>query len=165
MKPNNCSGRSASAWPTWPLLIAVWLAALPLIAEGTELRQPMRDPTLPPAMLRQPSASSAASAAGGRPAASSPAPTPPPTLLIVDGRRYVIIEGRRRAVGDLFGTSRIERIEETGVWVRSGGRLREIAMYDGVVKRAPAFQDPTRSHGTPGKGPQDMKASTRGGPQ
>ena len=99
---------------------------------------PMRDPTLPPTALRLLPPPGATSAAGGRTALVAPPPRPaPPTLLVIDGRRYVVDQGKRHGIGDTLGGARIERIDETAVWVRQGGSLRALPMYGSVVKRAP----------------------------
>lgn len=110
---------------------------------------PMRDPTLPPTALRPLPPPGAASSADGRTAlvAAPPRPTPP-TLLVIDGRRYVVDQGRRHGVGDTLVGARIERIDETAVWVRQGGSLRALPMYGSVIKRAPAAAGASEPRGS-----------------
>ena len=65
-------------------------------------------------------------------------------LMVVDGRPYVIEAGRRRAVGDMLGTSRIEKIEDSAVIVRTGGgSLQRLPLFAGVTKLAPTDPSPT----------------------
>jgi hypothetical protein len=71
----------------------------------------------------------------GEPAAPAALPSPR-HLLVVDGRRYVVEGGRRRAVGDLLGDTRIERIEDAAVLVRSASGTQRLPLFGGVVKRA-----------------------------
>lgn len=93
--------------------------------------QALRDPMLPPAAARS------APAAAAAPAEPASAPVVR-HLLVVGDQRWVVDNGRRRAVGDLLGGARIERIEDAAVFVRQGGTLQRLPLYAGVVKQAPA---------------------------
>ena len=65
-------------------------------------------------------------------------------LMVIDGRPYVIEAGHRRAVGDMLGTSRIEKIEDSAVIVRTGGgSLQRLPLFAGVIKQAPTGPSPT----------------------
>jgi hypothetical protein len=92
-----------------------------------------RDPMQPPAAAAGPAAAPAApksprdDGAGALPTAWS--------LLVVGERRWVVEGGRRRGVGDMLGTARIERIEESAVTVRHGGRLQRLPVYAGIAKQ------------------------------
>lgn len=100
---------------------ALLVAASGAVAQGSVARDPMRPPL----------------AAGA--IATAPATPSTPTvrhLLIVDGRRYVVDGGRRRAVGELLGDARIERIEDSAVIVRRAGQLHRLALFAGVTKKA-----------------------------
>lgn len=100
---------------------ALLVAASGAVAQGSVARDPMRPPL----------------AAGA--IATAPATPATPTvrhLLIVDGRRYVVDGGRRRAVGELLGDARIERIEDSAVIVRRAGQLHRLALFAGVTKKA-----------------------------
>lgn len=120
-------------------------ALLPvLLLCGAALAQPAapRDPTRPPAgaaALPAPPASGAP----GAPAASAPGAAR--HIMVVDGQRYVIDAGRRRGVGELLGGARIERIEDSAVFVRDGGQLLRLPMYGSVVKRPSADGSPLAS--------------------
>lgn len=92
--------------------------ALPVAAQAT------RDPTRPPL-------SSGAGAAVSAPAASAPW-----SLLYVDGKPHVVAGTRLYAEGQMLGAARIERITETEVWLREGGRLRKVAHYPSVRRRS-----------------------------
>ena len=66
--------------------------------------------------------------------------------MVIDGVRYVIDNGRRRAVGDLLGGARIERIEDSAVVVRNGKQLQRLPLFAGVVKRP--VSEPLAGSGT-----------------
>jgi len=109
--------------------IVLWLT-LTCAAAATAGDATARDPMLPPPDARP------APAPGAAPA--TPAATALPQarhLMVVDGVRYVIDGGRRRAVGDLLGGARIERIEDSAIVVRQGRQLQRLPLYAGVVKR------------------------------
>ena len=100
---------------------ALLLAAAPVRAvDASAARDPMRAPQR---------AGAAVSAA-----ATSAAP-PVRQLLLVDGQRYVVDAGRRRAVGEMLGDARIERIDDSAVFVRRAGQLQRLALFAGVTKK------------------------------
>lgn len=85
----------------------------------------LRDPTQPPPGYGAP-----------RTAAPAPAESFRPTHLVtVDGRRYVVWRGKRYGVGDSIEGARIERLDESEVWLRSGGSLRKHRLYPGTEKK------------------------------
>ena len=108
-------------WPL-PLLCA---ALLPDIAGAA-----WRDPTEPPAEVRAAAASASASAPGEAEAAS------PRHIIVANGRSYVVDRGRRLGVGELLGSSRIERIGSDAVWLRDGELVRRVPLYPGVSRQA-----------------------------
>lgn len=55
-------------------------------------------------------------------------------LVTVDGHRYLMWRGRRYAVGDSVQGARIERIEDSGVWVRTEQGVRKLGLFAGVEK-------------------------------
>ena len=55
-------------------------------------------------------------------------------LVTVDGHRYLVWRGRRYTVGDSLQGARIERIEDSGVWVRTEQGVRKLALFAGVEK-------------------------------
>lgn len=94
---------------------------------------PLRDP-----MSAPPGANTAAPANGrhgGAGAPAAPAAVQVRQLLVVNGQRYVIDNGRRRAVGDLLGGARIERIDDSGVLLRQGSAQWHVPLFVGVTKR------------------------------
>lgn len=85
----------------------------------------LRDPTQPPPGY-------------GTPRAAAPAPTEtfrPTHLVSVEGQRYLVWRGKRYGVGDSIEGARIERLDETAVWLRSGGALRKHPLYPGIEKK------------------------------
>jgi len=85
---------------------------------------PRRDPTVPPpAYGAQPHA-------GRDPVDGLRAEH----LVTVDGHRYLIWQGRRYAVGDSVQGARIERIEDSGVWLRTAQGVRKLGVFSGVEK-------------------------------
>jgi hypothetical protein len=107
-----------------------WLnAGLLVLATGVAVPAPARDP------MRLPESP----APRGATAAGAPAAPPPPPevrqLLIVGEKRWVIERGYRRGVGDLLGTARIERIDDSAVIVRQDGRLQRLPLFAGVSKQ------------------------------
>ena len=55
-------------------------------------------------------------------------------LVTVDGHRYLMWQGRRYAVGDSVQGARIERIEDSAVWVRTAQGVRKLGVFAGVEK-------------------------------
>jgi hypothetical protein len=110
-----------------------------------------RDPMVPPV--------------GARPApplakdptdAAAPAAAALPVLrqiLVVDGKHYVAEGSRLRGIGERLGGdgARIERIDDSGVWLRDGGVRKRLPLYGAVTKQAaaesPAMQA-TAAHDT-----------------
>lgn len=107
-------------------LIALALACA--VADAPAQATALRDPTQPPPGY-------------GAPAASARAPVEsfhPEHLVTVDGKRYVMWRGHRYRVGDTVQGVRIERIEESAVWVSGGaGGSRKLPLYAGIEKRTP----------------------------
>lgn len=58
-------------------------------------------------------------------------------LVIVDGRRYLMWQGRRYGVGERIGDARIERIEETQVWLATPSGTRRVPLFTGIEKHPP----------------------------
>jgi len=109
--------------PTWcalALLAAVCAGVLPAAAQG------VRDPTLPPW----------ASGSGGGGSRAEPVRglQGPFSVLVVDGQPYLVVGTRLYAQGQALGAARIERITETEVWLREGGRLRKISNFVGIQR-------------------------------
>lgn len=88
-----------------------------------------RDPTLPPPGLQATARS--ADANGAAPMTE----VTPRHMMVIDGQRFLIVGGRRLAVGDALGNARIERLDDSSVWLREGGALRQVSLFGGIVKR------------------------------
>jgi hypothetical protein len=110
-----------------PVRIALlcWFVGLGL-ANGQA--QGLRDPTIPPAAAGLGEAKGAKSAAEGDISG-------PISVLVVDGRAHVVVGTRLYAQGQKLGTTRIERITETEVWLREGRDLRRVSLFSGVQRR------------------------------
>lgn len=113
-------------------------AALALtIISGAVAAQPpaLRDPTEPPAAYSAKPAS-----------AKSPGEAfKPEHLVMLDGQRFVVWKGRRYAVGDSVEGGRIERLDESGVWLRRDGEVRKLPLFGGVEKSQPRAGAPKSS--------------------
>ena len=105
------------------------VAAMAQDSAGTALRDPMSPP---PAATTAAAAAPANARHGG---AAAPAVVQVRQLLVVNGQRYVIDNGRRRAVGDLLGSARIERIDDSAVLLRQGSVQWHVPLFPGVIKR------------------------------
>lgn len=108
--------------PASLIAIALAFAVLESAAQATVLR----DPTVPPAGY-------------GAPAASVRGPIEafkPEHLVTVDGKRYVMWRGHRYSVGDTVQGARIERVEDSAVWVRTADGARKLPFYAGIEKHA-----------------------------
>lgn len=103
----------------------VWILAMGAggaNGEGT----PHRDPTQPPQGYGAPAA------------VVQKDPTEafkPEHLVMVDGQRYLMWQGKRYRVGDTLQGARIERIEESEVWLRNDRGLRKLSLYPRIEKR------------------------------
>ena len=98
------------------------LAVTDVSAQSTALR----DPTQPP-----PGYGAPAAPAREREAVES---FRPEHLVTVDGQRYVMWRGNRYRAGDTVQGVRIERIEESAVWVRTAEGSRRLPLYAGIEK-------------------------------
>ena len=101
-----------------------------------------------PRSLRDPMQAPAAARAAATPTADAAPPVALAArhLLVVDGRRYVMEGNRRRAVGELLGGARIERIEDAAVVVRGAHGTQRLPLFGGVLKQVAA--DPPAMPGT-----------------
>lgn len=101
-----------------------------------------RDPTsLPPALRSAIAAQAASSPASG----AEPADPAIRQVVFANGQAYVVVRGRRHAVGEQLEGARIERITEQAVWLREAGQLRREPLYGGVEKRPPPAAAPATS--------------------
>jgi hypothetical protein len=120
-RPRSPRGRPHVSWG----LAALWLSG---VCHGADTAGPMRDPMRPPSAVQAPVSEPAAAAAAVE--------ITPRHLMVVDGRRYLIVAGRRLGIGDMLGTARIERLDDGSVWLREAGVLRQVSLFGGIVKRA-----------------------------
>ena len=131
---------------------AIALLNLMLLASAAAQDAP-RDPMQPPPALRP-------AAAPGGSAPAQAAPVVARHLMVIDGVRYVIDNGRRRGVGDLLGSARIERIEDSAIVVRNGRQLQRLPLFAGVVKRPVAEPPPATGATHTGARPADSVTRT-----
>jgi hypothetical protein len=119
------AGASPSLSPAVGILVVLSVVLLP----GAALAQPegLRDPTVPPLVY------SAKPGTVRNPIDSFR----PEHLVAVDGQRYLVWKGRRYGVGDSVQGARIERLDETEVWLRTDGGLRKLPLFAGVEKNPP----------------------------
>jgi hypothetical protein len=101
------------------------LGMLAFAAHDVAAQAVRRDPTQPPAQY----------VARPAPVASPAESFHPESVIAVDGRKYILWHGRRYAAGDTVQGARIERIEETEVWVRTADGLRKLPLFAGVEKK------------------------------
>lgn len=113
----------------WICALALAGTALCAVAQ-TAKPAPMRDPMVPPLSIARPAAANLDTGGPSEP------PPPPRQLLTVDGRRYVVDGRRRLGVGDALGSTRIERITDSAVWVREGSTVTRLPLYGGVAKQS-----------------------------
>jgi hypothetical protein len=57
------------------------------------------------------------------------------SVMVVNGVAHVIIGSRLYARGEKWGQAHIERITETEVWLREGGKLRKQPYFSGIERR------------------------------
>jgi len=113
-------------------LVAILLAAALPAAHA----QAVRDPTVPPA-----SAASAPSAGAARQPAD--ADIGPVAVILREGCPYLVVGTRLYAPGQSLGSSRIERITETEVWLREGRTLHKKPIFSGIVRSSAGGPPPT----------------------
>ena len=102
------------------------LAALLAVAQFAGAAYAQRDPTVPPASALQPPALAVVRAA----------PQPPLAVIVREGQPYVVVGTRLVGQGQMLGTARIERIDETEIWLREGQVLHKLARYSGIQRKA-----------------------------
>jgi hypothetical protein len=102
-----------------------------------------RDPTALPPALRN--AIAAAQAASSPASGVEPADNAIRQVVFAGGRAYVVVRGRRYAVGEQLDGARIERITDQAVWLREAGQVRREPLYGGVEKRPPPAAAPAAS--------------------
>lgn len=57
-------------------------------------------------------------------------------VVMREGKPYLASGTRLYGVGQQLGSSKIERITETEVWLRSGTQLQKIQRFEGIQRRA-----------------------------
>jgi hypothetical protein len=90
-----------------------------------------RDPTLPPSVTHSD---------GGASPTDTPLGKGGIAVVVRDGVPYLVDGTRLYRVGQTLGSSRIERISETEVWLRNGKTLRKLQRFSGI-ERKPAAKD------------------------
>ena len=128
------------SWRT--LILARAVAGCLVVAGGVNaVAQAERDPTLAPARPV-----SAASAPAGSGSGASAALVGESVMVIVrDGRPFLVVGTRLFGQGQMIGSTRIERISETEVWLREGKTVIKKPIFAGVVRRDSATSPPVPS--------------------
>lgn len=98
-----------------------------MLLTGSLWAQDMRDPTAVPYSAPPGAAASAPQREGVN--ASG--------VVVRNGVPYLVVATRLVGVGQQVGKARLERITETEIWLREGGRLQKIPRYAGI-QRQPA---------------------------
>ncbi|QDL56457.1 hypothetical protein [Rhodoferax aquaticus] len=88
--------------------------------------QALRDPTQAPVEQQAP--------IGG--AVGGIDPTAGVAVLVRNGVPYLALDTRIYAVGQSVGSARIERITETEVWLKEGGKVYKLPRFAGVQRSA-----------------------------
>ena len=88
--------------------------------------QSLRDPTVAPTDAGQTS-----NAVEGKSTTTQPGAM---TIIVRSGRPFLVVGTRLYAQGQKIGQARIERISETGVWLREGGVLRKVPQFSGIQR-------------------------------
>lgn len=112
---------------------AVFALTLWCLSQFDVLAQGLRDPTLPPLEVRVLNPEQADPAPGSTSTVMS--------MIVRNGQRYVAVGTRLYAKGQKLGNARIERIEETEIWLREGGVLRKVSQFTGI-ERHPSMELP-----------------------
>lgn len=102
------------------------LASPAALCAGAATTLPLRDPTQPPAAF-------------GTPGRSVRLPIDvlrPEQLVTIGGVIYLVWNGRRYKTGETIDGSRLERISESEVWLKTAGTVRKLPVFAGVEKRA-----------------------------
>jgi hypothetical protein len=121
------SDRNGMSMPTFASCLACFAAAL-LIGSTAATAQTLRDPTVAPA-------AAGVSDAGGVQQDES-LKSGSISVMTRDGVHYLMHGTRLYTTGQRIGTARIERISETEIWLRDGGQLQKIPVFNGVQRRA-----------------------------
>lgn len=102
------------------MVVAVWLltGAMPLSASD------LADPTRPPAGF----------AAHTAEAPLSVSPPRVSSVLLMGAKSHAIVDGRLVRVGDRLQAGRVDKIDETGVWLRTSAGPRRLELLPGIEK-------------------------------
>jgi len=97
-----------------------------------------RDPTVPPGVVGMPGAGATTAPAG---LALEPGRI---AVLQRGGVVYLVLGTRVYAQGQTVDGSKIERITETEVWLKDNGKVRKVAVFGGISRRAAPSDTPVR---------------------
>jgi hypothetical protein len=75
----------------------------------------------------------------------------PEHIVVANGQRYLMWQGRRFGLGDTLQGAKIERIDETEVWLRNDAGLRKLALYPRIEKRPSAAMPAEANKKGPGQ--------------
>ena len=104
-----------------------WLLATGLLGSA-QAQQELRDPTLPP---------NAATVSPNAPA-RAPMGLEGVSVIVRDGKPGLVVGTRVVLPGQKVGSSVLERITETEIWLRDGKQLRKVPRFSGIERRDPA---------------------------
>jgi hypothetical protein len=125
---------SARWYLAWLPVLAVLCGAAPSVAQE-------RDPTEPPAnAFPGPSEGNSASP-------KTPWGSDGMAVVVRNGKSYLVVDTRLYAVGQKVGSSRIERITETEVWLKDGAVRRKVPRFSGIERRQVVAQPQTATSG------------------
>jgi hypothetical protein len=119
--------RNGVPMPTFASCLT-WFAAALLSISTSVTAQALRDPTVAPA--------AAGMSDSGEVRHDESLTSGSISVMTRDGVHYLMHGTRLYATGQRIGTARIERISETEVWLRDGGQLQKIQVFNGVQRRA-----------------------------
>lgn len=119
--------RNGVPMPTFANCLACFAVAL-LSISTSATGQALRDPTVAPA--------AAGMSGSGEARHDESLSSGSISVMTRDGVHYLMHGTRLYATGQRIGTARIERISETEIWLRDGGQLQKIPVFNGVQRRA-----------------------------
>ena len=123
------------------VVVLLWTLLVPVYAQE-------RDPTIPPPQV-------GAAALGVTP--QQPWGSDGMAVVARDGKSSLVVDTRLYGVGQKVGSSYIERITESEVWLREGKVIRKVPRFAGIVRREVAASPMVAASAPESKG---RKAST-----
>lgn len=110
----------------WHAVLGLTVLVLLAGGAGGYAHAQERDPTVAPA-------EAGTAAPGATP--QGPWGTDGMAVVVRDGKPFLVVDTRLYAPGQKVGSSRIERITETEIWLRDGTVLRKVPRFAGIERR------------------------------